>query len=120
MKTHLFCSVVIAVLVGVLFPVSAPAANPTANQGSAQLFIQRAANFGSGLILHVSVDGKEVSLLGVGDVYSASLSPGPHVISVMAYPNRLYLQPTKKNITVEAGKTYAYTAIWQGEQLALK
>jgi hypothetical protein len=75
---------------------------------------------GTGLFLDVSVDGKRVGSAGTGQTYKGSLSPGPHVVSVILKPNEMNLSPTTKRITVQKGQTYTYTAEWDGNTLALK
>ena len=91
--------------------------NVNANSGS--LVINRAANMGSGLFLHLSIDGKRVANLSPGRHYSGSLSAGSHLLSVILEPNDLNLAPTQKKITVQPGQTYTLTASWQGETLVL-
>ena len=74
---------------------------------------------GTGLFLNVSIDGKHVATVGTGRSYTGSMSPGPHVVSVMVEPNELNLTPTQKKITVQTGQTYTFTASWQGDTLVL-
>jgi hypothetical protein len=95
-------------------------ASTVASADSGHLVIRRAANLGSGLFLNVSVDGKKVAALGKGHTYNGSLSAGPHVVSVIVIPNKMSLTPTLKNITVEKGQTYTFTAMWHGNRLDLK
>ena len=91
----------------------------TVNANSGSLVINRAANMGSGLFLHLSIDGKRVANLSPGQHYSGSLSAGPHLVSVILEPNDFNLAPTQKKITVQPGQTYTFTASWQGENLLL-
>lgn len=91
----------------------------TANANSGTLVINRAPNMGTGLFLNVSIDGKHVATVGTGRSYNGSLSPGPHVVSVIVEPNELSLTPTQKKITVQTGQTYTFTASWQGDTLLL-
>jgi hypothetical protein len=93
---------------------------PVASGDGASLVIRRAANLGEIVVL--SIDGAKVSEIRVGDTYTynGSLSPGPHVISVLLEPNQLNLAPTKKSLTAEKGKTYTYTVMWQGDSVILK
>lgn len=93
------------------------AATPSKNPGL--LVINRAANFGTDLTLLVWIDGKQVAQVTDGQNYSGSLSPGQHAISVVAQPNRQGLKLTQKSVTAVAGKTYTFTAMWQGSKLAL-
>jgi hypothetical protein len=99
---------------------STTAAAPAGNASVATLVINRAANMGSGVFLHVSVDGKHVGLLSPGQRYNGSLSPGAHVVSVILEPNDLNLSPTKKSSNAQKGKTYTYTAMWDGNIVRLE
>ena len=107
------CVLLIAALAcGVV--TSAPAASP----GS--LIIYRAANLGTGVFLDVNIDGANAATVGMGQTYTGSLSPGKHQISVLLRPNMLFLSPTKKTLMVQGGRTYAFTAMWQGQNLVLR
>jgi hypothetical protein len=86
---------------------------------SGRLLINRVANFGSGLSLIVSVDGKDVGSFTEGRNYSGYLSAGQHVIVVRADPNPGGKRPGRKTLTIQAGHTYSYTAAWSGQNLAL-
>ena len=99
---------------------SSTTAAPAGKASAATLVVNRAANMGSGLFLHVSVDRKHVGLLSPGQSYNGSLSPGAHVVSVILEPNDLNLSPTKKSITAQKGRTYTYTAMWDGNILRLE
>ncbi len=92
-------------------------ASSTKNAG--RLIIQRAANMGTGLVLNVSIDGKQVAAVPRGQTYSGSISPGQHVVSVLLVPNQLNLRPTQKRLSVQAGQTYSFTAMWQGNRVLL-
>jgi hypothetical protein len=98
---------------------STASAAATASKNAGLLVINRSANFGTDLTLLVWVDGKQVAQVTDGQNYSGSLSPGPHAVSVVAQPNRQGLKPTQKSVTAVAGKTYTFTAMWQGAKLAL-
>jgi hypothetical protein len=97
----------------------AATAPPPPNSG--HVLIYRVANFGSNLSLVVSVDGKDVGSFTEGRNYSGYLSAGQHVIVVRADPNQGGIRPGKTTLTVQAGKTYSYTAAWSqgGENLKL-
>ncbi len=95
---------------------STTAVVPNANGG--QLVIYRAANLGEGLF--VTIDGVQKAQVRQGDTYTTVLSPGQHVVSVILMPNNLNLPPTVKKLTVEKGKTYAFTAMWAGDTLVLR
>jgi hypothetical protein len=101
---------------------SAAMASPAAPSGSTagRLVIYRAANLGAGLFLDVNIDGANAATIGMGKTYTGSLSPGKHEISVILRPNQLFLPRTKKTLMVESGKTYVFTAMWQGQNLVLR
>ena len=105
---------------GTAAPSSASAVSTMGSADSGRLVIRRIANIGSGLVLNVSIDGKQAELVGKGQTYDRSLSAGPHVVSVLLIPNKLNLAPTEKRITVKGGQTYTFTARWRGQVLALE
>ncbi len=86
---------------------------------AAHMTIRRAANFGSRLTLNVSIDGARVAALVTGRSYNGTLSPGQHVISLTVTPNRGRFGTTTKSLTVHAGQTYSFTAVWSGHHLVL-
>ena len=109
---------------------SSPGASSTASASTAsmpasssknagRLIIQRVANLGTAEVLNISIDGKQVAAVPRGQTYNGSLSPGQHVVSVLAIPNALHLLPTQKRLSVQAGQTYSFTAMWQGNRLVL-
>jgi hypothetical protein len=83
------------------------------------LIVTRVANFGSDLSLALSVDGKDVGSFTEGRSYSGYLPVGQHVLTARVDPNRTGSSPAKKNVTVQAGQTYSYTAAWSGGNLVL-
>ena len=95
---------------------TASMAAPSKNVG--RLTIDRAANFGSDLSLNVSIDGAQVASLVEGRSYNGTLSPRQHVISLTVTPTR-GRPPTTKRLTVQAGQTYSFTAMWKGQRLVL-
>ena len=84
-----------------------------------RLMVNRVANFGERISLSVSVDGKEVARLDEGRSYNGYLAPGRHVISATAVPNLVYSPVWQKEIRVQSGRTYSFTAIWQGQKMVL-
>ena len=84
-----------------------------------RLMVKRAANFGERISLSLSVDGKEVARLVQGRNYNGYLAPGRHVISATVAPNLVYSPVWQKEINVQAGQTYSFTAIWQGQRMVL-
>ena len=85
----------------------------------AQLIVKRAANFGERVSLAVSIDGKEVARLTEGRTYDGSLPAGRHIISATVTPNLVNSPVWQKEITVQSGQTYSFTAIWQGQRMVL-
>jgi hypothetical protein len=97
---------------------SVPAASTGGSSKNAgTVIVQRAANMGTDLTLNVWLDGKQVAQLGIGQTYRGSVSAGPHTLSALVVPDRVGLQPTKKVLTVKAGQTYNFTAMWKAERL---
>ena len=86
---------------------------------SARLLVNRVANFGSDLVLILSVDGKDVGSFTEGRNYSGYLSPGQHVIVARVDPNQGGTTPAKKTLNVKAGQTYSYTAGLSGGSMTL-
>jgi len=91
-----------------------------AGTNAGHLIIRRAANLGTGLFLDIDIDGASVGSIGPGKTYRGTLSPGQHVVSVLLRPNRLNLPRTQKTLTVESGRTYTFTAMWQGQTVVLR
>jgi hypothetical protein len=86
---------------------------------SGHVLIYRVPNFGSGLSLTVSVDGKDVGSFTEGRNYSGYLPAGQHHIVARVDPYQPGKGPARKTITVQAGHTYSYTAAWSGGNLVL-
>jgi len=88
---------------------------PPPNSG--RLMVNRVANFGSGLVLVLSIDGKDAATLTEGRNYSGYLSAGQHVIVARVDPFQAGTTPTRKTLTIKAGQTYSYTASWSGQNV---
>jgi hypothetical protein len=86
---------------------------------SGRVLVTRVANFGEDLSLVLSVDGKDVGSFTQGNQYSGYLPAGQHVLTARVAPNRTGTDPARKTLTVQAGKTYSYTAAWSGGNLVL-
>ena len=94
---------------------SAATAPPPANSG--RLIVDRVANFGSGLVLVLSIDGKDVATLTEGQNYSGYLPAGQHTLTARVDPFQAGTRPTRKTLTIKAGQTYSYTASWSGQNV---
>ena len=86
---------------------------------SGHLLVYRVPNFGTGLFLVLSVDGKEVGSFTEGRNYDGYLPAGQHVLTARVDPNLNDARPGKTTVTVKAGQTYSYTAAWSGQNLVL-
>ena len=86
---------------------------------SARLYVDRVANFGSDLVLLLSIDGKDVGSFTEGRSYSGYLSPGQHVIIARVNPNQTGAGPARKTLNVKAGQTYSFTAGLSGGNMTL-
>ncbi len=90
------------------------------SEGAGRLVILRSASLGS-TIVGVKIDGNLVGQIDYNSRYDAPIAAGPHVLSVYSTIGRRGTEkPAEKRITVEAGKTYTYTAVHKDIQLILK
>ena len=99
--THILglaCACLILIGCGTTQPGAATAPPPN----SARLLVNRVANFGSGLSLVLSVDGKDVGSLTEGRNYSGYLSAGQHVITAQVNPNQTGAAPVRKTLVNSA------------------
>lgn len=103
------------ILIGCETTQSGAASAPPPNSG--RLVIDRVANFGTGLVLVLSIDGKDVATLTEGRHYDGYLSAGQHRLTARVDPFQAGTQPTRKTLTIKAGQTYSYTASWSGQNL---
>ncbi|HYX51778.1 MAG TPA: hypothetical protein VE843_18660 [Ktedonobacteraceae bacterium] len=102
---------------GALGSAIAPRNVPLAN--NARLIVERAADFGTFLYVNLFIDGIPVTTLGFGQGYEAIVRPGQHILSITTTPlghQRLIYRPV--TITMEPGRTYAFTALWEETDLA--
>ena len=116
---HIFslaCACLILVACETTTQQSAATAPPP---NSARLLVYRVANFGSDLVLLLSIDGKDVGNFTEGRHYSGYLSPGQHVIVARVDPNEAGIIPVRKTLNVKAGQTYSYTAGQSGGNMTL-
>ena len=94
-----------------------PGAATAPPPNSGHLIINRVANFGSDLILVLSIDGKDAGNYTEGRNYSGYLTAGQHVIVARVDPFQAGTRPTRKTLTIKAGQTYSYTASWSGQNV---
>jgi hypothetical protein len=112
----LACAGLIFTGCGTTQPSAATAPIP-ANSG--RLLVNRVANFGSNLVLVLSVDGKDVGNFTEGRSYSGYLSAGQHTIVARVDPNMTGAGPARKTLDVKAGQTYSFTAVLSGGNMTL-
>ena len=86
---------------------------------SARLHVDRVANFGSDLVLVLSVDGKDVGSFTEGNSYNGYLSAGQHVIVARVSPNQTGVKAAQKTVIAKAGQTYSSTAGQSGGNMTL-
>ena len=110
-------SLACACLILVACGTSAATAPPPPN--SARLLVNRVANFGSDLVLLLSIDGKDVGSFTEGNNYSGYLSPGQHTITARVNPNESGVRAVTKTLNAKAGQTYSYTAGQSGGSMTL-
>jgi hypothetical protein len=107
-----------AFVLGLVSIILITATSSSAAEGG-RLMVKRSANFGERVSLSLSVDGKQVARLVSGRNYDGYLAPGRHVISATVVPNMVYSPVWQKEINVQAGQNYSFTAIWQGQRMIL-
>jgi len=71
------------------------------------------------LIAHLRVDGVLVGVFGYGRTYEGFLSPGRHVLSLLATPSPKWPAPLGMILDARSGETYNFTAIGDSGSLIL-
>ena len=88
-------------------------------EGAARLIIRRDPGLGTFLIAHLHVDGVLVGVFGYGRTYEGFLSPGRHVLSLLATPSPKWPTPLGMILDARSGETYTFTAIGDSGHLIL-
>ena len=83
-----------------------------------RLIVHRSADFGGGF-LTLTLDGKQIANLQLGQTYDASVAPGRRVLTAVHTPNLENQIPASVTFTVEAGKTYSFIGRWQDADVVL-
>src|SRR5438552_284924 len=121
MKTHNYStrSVILLLAVSLFFSAfvagSAMGADPRSphaaapSQAPARLVIRRMPNLGFNVIVQLWIDGKQAASLGYGHSYNGTLTPGRHVLAVLASRSRSPI-PWEMPLNVQSGQTYIFTA----------
>jgi hypothetical protein len=122
MKTHSYSPRSVILLVMALLFVNAFAAgqamgadprSPHAvapSQAPARLVIRRMPNLGFNVIVRLWIDGQSAATLGYGHTYHGFLTPGRHVLAVLATPRSRSPIPWEMPLNVQSGQTYIFTA----------
>jgi hypothetical protein len=100
-------------------PSTVPVSTSAQSRNGGHLLVYRVANFGTNLVLILSIDGAELARLVEGQNYDGYLSPGQHVLSAQVEPNYGGISPWRKTVTIKSGQTYSFSAGWSGQSLAL-
>ena len=82
----------------------------SSNAGTARLVIYRIPTIGRYVIVQVYVDNVMVGGIGFGGSYEGSLTPGHHILSVLATPRPVSYQRPPTPVEVRSGETYRFTA----------
>src|SRR5438876_102937 len=76
----------------------------------AHLIIRRNPNLGFNVIVRLWIDGQPAATLGYGHTYHGFLTPGRHVLAVLATPRSRSPIPWEMPLNVQSGQTYIFTA----------
>ena len=120
MKTHSYSSrgAILLLIVSLFFsafaagqaigadPRSPHAAAPS--QAPARLVIRRMPNLGFNVVVQLWIDGQQTATLGYGHTYHGVLTPGRHVLAVLA--TRSHSPAWEMPLNVQNGQTYIFTA----------
>jgi hypothetical protein len=121
MKTHNYSSrsAILLLVVSLFFSAfvggQATAAEPRSphaaapSQAPARLVIRRIPNLGANVIVQLWIDSKPAGSLGYGHTYEGTLTPGRHVLAVLATRSRSPI-PWEMALNAQSGQTYIFTA----------
>ena len=90
------------------------------SSGGGRLIVQRAADFGWDLAVHLQIDGKAVRNIVQGRRYDGFIPTGHHVLNVSAVPNNYFRPPMSMLLTVQPGHIYVFTAVWDSDRVVLR
>src|ERR1043166_2345099 len=96
-----------------------PPSKTSATTGQARLIVQRTPNFGSNLVVRLSIDGKKVADIPRNQHYGGFISSGRHSLTVLSIPNTEHRRATSVRLTVKSRQVYIYTAAWDSNRLVL-
>jgi hypothetical protein len=90
------------------------------NNKGGRLIVQRSPNFGTNLVVHLWIDGRDVADIQRDRRYDGFVSAGHHVLTVIAVPHSEFRQPTSTDLTVQPGHAYVFTAAWESDHVVLQ
>ena len=100
-------------------PRPTPTPTPMPSGKTARLIVQRAPNFGSDLVIRLSIDGKRVADIPRSQHYGGFVPAGRHTISTLALPNTEARPSTSIKLSAKAGQVYIFTATLDSDRLVL-
>jgi hypothetical protein len=103
-----------------IFLGHAPEAWARSQQSGGRLIVQRAANFGTDLVIRLSIDGKRVANIPIAHRYEGNLSAGRHRVTLEVLPNTEFREPSTTSVTIQSGRTHIFTAGWDRDRLGLR
>ena len=121
MKIHNYSSrgaillLVVSLLFGAFVAGQATAAEPRSShaaatsQAPARLIITRMPNLGVNVIVQLWIDGQRTATLGYARDYEGVLTPGRHVLGVLA-SRSLSPIPWEMALNAQSGQTYIFSA----------
>ena len=106
--------------VSVIFITSSVGQTHSGAEGG-RLIVYRASSFGSRLGLQVKIDGRTVASITQGHKYDGFIPAGHHELTVRAVPRGAVLRnQTSISLDVRPGHIYAFTAVWESDQIFLR
>ena len=104
------CFLCIAGLVG-----ASTRAVSAADGGNARLIVYRTPATGKFVIVHIYDGDALLGSVSYGGTYQGSLTPGRHVLSVLATPRPKWRERPPTTVDVRSGQTYKFTAVGNGQ-----
>jgi hypothetical protein len=85
-----------------------------------RLIVYRGSSFGSRLGLQVKIDGRTVASIMQGHNYDGFIPAGHHELAVLVVPRSALRNKTSISLDIRPGHTYAFTAVWESDQIFLR
>ncbi|HEY4271797.1 MAG TPA: hypothetical protein VGM65_07315 [Candidatus Udaeobacter sp.] len=104
----------------ILIFLSGVSVGNAAGQPGGRLVVIRTANFGWNLAANLKIDGRTVMNIVQGRRYDHFMPAGRHVLTISAVPNTELRQPASITVNVQPGRTYIFTAGWNGDRVYLR